>query len=157
MVSCLFFFLTSRPQNFVSTLFICPHQVCGFYLQCAFRFLFFLFLCVLNLVVISFFQLMSGLLAASWPKWSEAVCCFQALIVSLPELHCCTICVLVFVCLFGSVPVCVLLFTSMWELWIEVNDGSQRSIGIARSEKSWLKQSKTNPYIVERPFHTCCI
>ena len=29
------------------------------------------------------FQLMSGLLAASWLKWSGVVCCFQVLIVSL--------------------------------------------------------------------------
>lgn len=37
-----------------------------------------------NLVVCHFiFQLMSGLLAASWLKWSGVVCCFQAPIVSL--------------------------------------------------------------------------
>ena len=37
-----------------------------------------------NLVVCQFiFQLMSGLLAASWLKWSGVVCCFQVLIVSL--------------------------------------------------------------------------
>lgn len=44
------------------------------------------FLSVLHanlLVVTSFFQLMSGLLAASWLKWSGVVCCFQAPIVSL--------------------------------------------------------------------------
>lgn len=46
-------------------------------------FLFFLVLHANLSVVISFFQLMSGLLAASWLKWSGVVCCFQALIVSL--------------------------------------------------------------------------
>lgn len=75
-------------------------------------------LCVLNLVVISFFQLMSGLLAASWPKWSEAVCCFQALIVSLPELHCCAICVCFLV---QSQSICSSV-TSKWMLRMEMND-----------------------------------
>lgn len=40
--------------------------------------------CMLILSIFtSCFQLMSGLLAASWLKWSGVVCCFQALIVSL--------------------------------------------------------------------------
>lgn len=47
------------------------------------------FSCVLhaNFIFTSFFQLMSGLWAVSWLKWSEVVCCFQALIVSLPIIH----------------------------------------------------------------------
>lgn len=71
-----------------------------------------------NLIFISFFQLMSGLLAASWPKWSEAVCCFQALIVSLPELHCCAICVCFLV---QSQSICSSV-TSKWMLRMEMND-----------------------------------
>lgn len=43
--------------------------------------------CMLNSCVISLFQLMSGLLAVSWLKWSEVAFCSQAQIVSLPELH----------------------------------------------------------------------
>lgn len=82
--SFFFFYHASHTSPGTASCFFPPFLIL-FRFFCLFVFVFFLFLVLhANLsVVISFFQLMSGLLAASWLKWSGVVCCFQALIVSL--------------------------------------------------------------------------
>lgn len=82
--ACSSFFIMHHTHHLAPHHVFPPFWFCLDFFVCLGCFLFVFLVLHANLsVVISFFQLMSGLLAASWLKWSGVVCCFQALIVSL--------------------------------------------------------------------------